>query len=423
MRRIAMVPGLVLLAFVACGKEDTLSTDSDTATDSDSTETDETDTGSTGGDSDTDTASPLTDGPCAQGTWGDIDPVGAVLIVDPARGGDDGNAGTVQEPLATIAEALRRGRATGDAYRVGVGAGEFTVNLGFAGGEPAATLQGCSPDETTLVAADGAAPVIVATNADLSVAGVTVRGGTRGVAAVGGTLVLDDVTVRDNARVGVAVDGTDARISDSRLDDNDAVGGHFGWGLVAVGSRVVIDGGEVDDNHGFGIVGLDGSSLDISGLEVSGTLSDGDGAFGRGIHIQDSDAVIATSTIAQNVDAGIFALRPLGLLVDHIIIDTTAGGIVGTGDDLVITNGLDTPATIAYNATVYASTFTNAARCGIIANGVGVFAARNDTTGNGWADGIGNSIWVQNAGAGVGSDPVVTLDTAYGLDNTDINAP
>lgn len=336
---------------------------------------------------------------CADGTWGAIgDPTGSILV---RGGGTAGGDGSVDRPVATIAQALALIDA-GAPRSIAIGPGSYTANLDLAAG--GFTVRGCSAGETTITAADASLPTVALhVNGDdhFDLAGLTLDHGHRGLAIDGtqGYVTVDDVAITRATRIGLVATGPlwvalhDVDIPDVAPDDQG-----YGWGAAFVDvTKVTWDTGRIDHADGFGLV-LDRTPFDIDSLVIDTTAALTDGTMGRGIHLQDTGGSITGGSITHSVDTGLFALRPLGVAVMGLVIDTTAAGVAGTGDGMVFHDGLVPPTSglrDAYLVTVQDCAVSNSARMGILLSGSILAILNSNTMG---ADGMNGA--AQDTGTG-----------------------
>lgn len=168
---------------------------------------------------------------------------------------------------------------------------------------------------------------------DVHVHDLTVSGGRRGIIVrgeagsamedtirVADPVVLERVSVEESERIGVIVDGafTVASLLDVSVDDVQAEGGEYGWG-IAVQSRAffaddvpaatVLEGVEVHGAQGVGVL-IDAAWVDLSDVTVEDT-DPVDGILGRGFQLQSRswgilDGVVATG----NGDAAMHLHKP-----------------------------------------------------------------------------------------------------------------
>lgn len=364
---------------------------------------------------------------CADGTWGAIgDPTGAILV---RGGGTAGGDGSVDHPVATLAQALALIDA-GAAPSIAIGPGSYTANLDFSTG--AFSVRGCSAGETTITAADASLPTValhVGNGDAFELEGVTLDHGHRGLVidGSGGTVALDDVAITRATRVGLFASGAnwlDFHNVDVVNPEPDDQG--FGWGAAVVqATRLNWDTGRIDHANGFGVV-LDRSPFNVDALVIDTTEALTDGTMGRGMHLQDTGGSITGGSILHSVDTGLFALRPLGVTVMGLVIDTTEAGFANTGDGMVFHDGsipVPTGLRDAYLVTVQDSTVSNSARMGILLSGQILAILNNNTMGadgmNGAAETTGTGdIGGQNSAQVEGTDAggYATMDSTQILD-------
>lgn len=369
------------------------------------------------------------DGPCAGGGWGTIaDPDGSVHVrpggTALASGGKDDPVGTIAQALALIADGAPKVLA--------LGPGTFDANLALTG---PFEVHGCSADETTVRADDGSLATLTASTAvaqSLVVSGLTLDGGHRGaVLEAEGTIALRGVTITGASRAGVLASGLgevvleDVAVLDVEPDD---VG--FGWGVtMRGGGSLTVTGGRIEHANGYGLV-VDHGVFDVDGLIIDSTEELLDGTFGRGVHVQDAGGSFTNVQISHSKDAGLFALRPLGVTAMGLIIDSTEEGFAGNGDGMVFSDGIDPiPSELrdGFLVTVQDSTITNSARLGMLLSGQILAILNNNEMSSNAGNGYNSyDVNCQEAATVQGTDLASSWQTDAGvaldLVNTDADA-
>lgn len=411
----------VVLALLALGPGCPAATDDDDASD-DATDDDT-------GDDDSEEIAP----PCAGESWGLIDPAGVEAAIHVRASGSDDGDGSLEAPLLTLGAAveLARQRDAAD-RRIAVGPGTFPANLDLEAedldgkGDDGLVIEGCSIDETIVEAADGARPVLRATEAaDLRLEGMTLQGGRRTLWFWGGaTASIETVLVTGGSRQGIIIEGGDTLLPDeptttvelTEVEVRDVVtesggDGDVGYGIYVASAVLEMTGGGVKD---CGVVGIYGhqAEMTLTGVAVTGTAADGDGYLGRGIHLQElSEAVLTDCTLEGNADAGLFSLRSLWVELDGLTVDATTAAELPddpgqSGDGIVLTVGdqaLD-PALLV--CTLADNEVTASARSGILIEGVSA-----DLQGN--VAGADNGLSVGGTAILVQGDSIVTGTDAW----------
>lgn len=353
---------------------------------------------------------PTDGGPCAGGTWGDIDPNGRVYHVR-ADGSDIDGTGSAQHPFATIGAAIDTAAAHDrGVHRIAVGPGVFPTQIALDDDDAKIDLMGCSPDETTLKAVSDTASILDAEGSHhFDVKGVELSGGWRAVRVRdGGHATLDDVTIRDSAQASVLVRGTTSEVTltDSWVVDPQVVS-DMGWGIAVLDGTLTMNGGGVDGATGLGIFG-DAGTLSLTDVQVTGTASSPMG-LGRGLHLQNgSNLTLTGGLFKKNADTSLFLLDSGNVVISGLVIDITSAGIVIdfpstglTGDGIVVYGG--------QNVQIYGSQVIDSARAALLFDGAQVTVSGNDTTDNGLSIG-GYTKFAQDDAEAAGDDAPDVLD-------------
>jgi hypothetical protein len=330
-----------------------------------------------------------TEPPCAGGGWGAIlDPAGSVHV---QSGGDDKGDGTPEAPLASLSAALDLAR-TGAQRTIAIGAGEFPAALDLLETDSGLTFEACGQDETTLVPeTDGVPQLKVTAATDVAVTGLTLQGGDRPLWVWGGgELTVSAVAVADANWTGFVVDGpyTIVIAQELTVRGTRSVGGEGGYGVEIDGATVSWEGGAILENTAAGVVASgDTASLSLLDVEISDTLPDDDGRFGRGVQIQSyATAVVEDCLLERNQDAAIFSLLGQDVLVEGAQITTVVASSGDGGDGIVLT-GIDSdgrqldPA--SFVATLTDNVIDNAVRAGVVLERVTATLTGNQVTTSG----------------------------------------
>jgi hypothetical protein len=327
--------------------------------------------------------------PCAGGSWGAISDPGGSIHVQP--GGDDKGEGTAEEPLASLSAALELARS-GSLRTIAIGAGEFPAALDLLESDSGLVIEACGEDETTLVPESEGAPQLKVTAAtDVAVTGLTLQGGDRPLWVWGGgELSVSAVTVADANWTGFVVDGpyTIVIAQELTVRGTRAVGGAGGYGAEIDGATVSWEGGAVLESTGAGVVvSGETASLSLVDVEISDTLPDDEGRFGRGVQIQSyATAAVQDCLLERNQDAAIFSLLGQEVLVERAQITSVVESSGDGGDGIVIT-GIDSdgreldPA--SFVATLTDNVIDNAVRAGVLLERVTATLAGNQVTSSG----------------------------------------
>jgi len=344
----------------------------------------------------------LADGPCADAGWGGITYFGNTIHVRTT--GDDANDGTIDAPVASMARAhelarqLPWGRAT-----IALGPGEFeSVSLDELS-DIGTFVQGCSPEETTVVADSDEVGVDLAMF-DSGVTSLAIEGGEvglqlRDLAAV----TIRDVVVRGSG-VGVrATGGTAGTIRGLTVDATDPVLG-CGWGLDLSDTLLLGADVQVQGASGVGMAVRD-STVVVDDLNIMETE-------GRGVDAESSYVGLLGGTVSGSEEAGVFLRDGLGAVFGSIYIDFTGAGLLGSrGDGLVVVgDATQPPVYVAETETAVSD------RAGMIFSGAMVWVGMTSPLGG--VDGTYEQDFAQIGGPLAGS--VVPPAIPYDLD---LNTP
>lgn len=287
------------------------------------------------------------------GQWGEADD--AVWVLAGAEGGD----GSQEAPLASIQEALDLAAGQG-LERVIVGEGVYPERLEVRDPHDDLELLGRCRALTTLDASAedeyGALSVQLGSpGQEFYASDLTIRGGNFGVDGLLGQLELERVDVVESRAGGLYVktgagvtlrevsirgtvetepgSGAGVQMDGGALDASDSTfSANCGVGVLILGGRANLDHSEVSanlpDSHGYfgrGVeihagslsgedlrvidntdIGLSvlGGTVNLQGALLAGTLSNGDGAFGRGLDARAGEVTLTDSVIESNHDTG-----------------------------------------------------------------------------------------------------------------------
>ncbi len=391
------------------------------------TAVDDSSTDSVGDDTSGDSNPVVIPPPCAGESWGDIDTTLVATGLHVSANADSGGDGSEEHPFQTIDEAVTASRVEGAPKAILIWPGTYTsfLDLATSLGDDGLQVQGCSADEVTIEAIGATSPIIkVSEVSGLDVRGLTLSGGKRGLWVwQGAKVTITDVHAVGNAFLGIVIDGvtTEATMSSITVTDPTLSGGIGGFGIMVQSSQVSMDGVEVTGATENGILVTGGTAVALmTAVTVTGTSPDSDGAFGRGVTIQErASADISSAVLADNFDAGIFGLGPTSLaLADVSVTSTQAAHIPGSedtsGDGVVIT---DDPSHEPYSEVYFEASADNvtidgSSRTGMLlsGNGLGVTLSGITITGFTADDPGAGSPVVQSDASVTSSDAFVTLD-------------
>jgi hypothetical protein len=352
--------------------------------------------------------------PCEGESWGAIEDPSAAVHVR-ADGDDADGDGSRAAPFATVAAAFDAGGGP-----IAVGPGTFPTTLSLGEADAGFAIQGCSPDETSLVGDEAGEPVLAFSGtADATIAGLTLAEADRPLFVWGGAEVsAHQVAIRDARWSGFVVDGpyTILELEDVTVERTQAVGGAGGFGGEVDGATLRWTGGAAVANVGAGLVGAGATAvLDLDGVRVAETVPADDGRFGRGVQVQDyASATLRACTVADNHDAGVFSLLATDLVIDGLSVERTAVGIDSGGDGIVVTavdsdgRQLD-PA--GFTAALTANTIGAPGRTGIVLERVTATVDGNTVTDAGAQD-----IVAQSGAVVTGADAFEVLTEPLPLD-------
>lgn len=166
------------------------------------------------------------------------------------------------------------------------------------------TINGPGADKLTIQGSPEVAPVLTS-NATLSVAGVTITGGSNGgnngggIAMMSGPLTLLNSTIAGNT---AALGGGIYSASGELVILNSTISGNTGTGAIYGGSDISVVNSTIADNHGTAIVSPGaGAMLSIESSTISGNTGRA-GEIG-GIQLQAGSADIHNTTFSGNTGA------------------------------------------------------------------------------------------------------------------------
>ncbi len=325
--------------------------------------------------------------PCGDGGWGFIDdPEGAIHV---RADGDPAGEGTASDPIRDLERALELSRERAEDKHIAIGPGEFeltaelALDLGGGRTDSGTRIQGCGVDETVLSAEDINEPVITVNGATgVVLEGLCSRGGTRDIVAWSGAEVqLSSVRIEDAEEAGLVVHGhgttavlTDVEVHDTIADSTGSLG--YGFSFQG-GSTVAMSGGGAWGSVGAGILIDAAEDVQLSSVVVEVRRANDDGLFGRGIQIQQEawSVVIEDSLVVDNVDAGIFALNTLDLVIWDSDVSTVAASVLPdsaqtSGDGVVVTRGDEGYDPSGFLVVLTGNSVDGAARAALVVDGV-----------------------------------------------------
>lgn len=208
----------------------------------------------------------------------------------------------VPDEFKTIQEALNAAEP-GDVILIA--SGDYTENLLIT---KSVTLQGDGRDFVSIIG-DGVVPTVVISKAqNVVISSVTITNGRNGIEMADSSLMLTNVVLKRNNRRGLSAERSVLEIKESEvLETQPDAEGFQGSGIrVADHSKVTITNVTVSDNARVGITVSDSSEATITGSKVLGTLPNVSGAFGWGIEVAvNSKATIRENTVSGNTAVGI----------------------------------------------------------------------------------------------------------------------
>ena len=335
--------------------------------------------------------------PCAGATWG--------LIPDPSNSlhvsttGDDEGEGTATDPFLTLGHAIHESRAAGVTKKIALHPGTFDGGVALLKNAPQSTtdnglsIYGCSASEVTLVEPTGGSgnPIVeVAGAINVLVQGVTLDGGRRTLEVHSGAdVILRDSTVTGGKRQTVFVDGsaTELAMADVEVVDPLTESGAYGWGVAVQDGTLLMTRGGVSGATEVGIFADGAALVDLLDVDVSDTVANSAGTYGRGIQLQAvKDASVVGGLISGNVDAGLFVSESDSVVIDGIQVDIPTQGVIPgssetTGDGVVVTRAGSTSAPSNFLADIDDVDVTDSDRAGIVLDGV--TATLDGTTASG----------------------------------------
>lgn len=381
----------LLTAFLALGLAAGCTGAPDTA---DTTSPTDTDGGDTGPTDTADTAEPAITA-CEDGSTGYItEPDGAVHVWADAEAGGDGSWA---HPFSDVQSALEAVRDRDEDRRIAIWPGTYTETLGLSSdeGDDDLVIQGCSPDETVLTAADEDEPVLRITEATgVTVSGLCTDGGTRNIQAWSdASVTLDHLRITGGAEAGLVIHGnaTVATVEEVEVSSPEETGDGYGYGIaIQQGATATLTGGSVSGATAAGILIDDANEVTLADFTVEGTAAGAEGTYGHGLQVQ-AETVLVTveeSTFSDNHGAGVFVLQGLTFTMsDSVVSGTLASDITGagetSGDGVVVSRGdgnLD-PATFV--ADLQDNTISDSARAGLLLDGVTATVSGNAVSGSG----------------------------------------
>lgn len=301
-------------------------------------------------------------------------------------------------------------------------AGTFEVRADLTEAHSGLSITG-SGEDTTLTDS-GSYIFRIAEATDITISALSLSGGERTVRIWQGAEVsLSQVSLYSPERSGFLIDGVDTIVVMDEVTVHDPVVGEtnngnlIGYGIVVDNASLRMTGGGV---YGATVAGIMASSnredgtLYLEDVEVTDTLPDKSGYFGRGIHLQSTNEVeLVDCILSDNQDSGLFAILPRTLSVSGTLIERTAASDIPdeketTGDGITITGLSDgtnnNPAD--FTVTLSDNTVSDADRIGILLERV------TATINGNAASGKEGSIEAQDSAVVSGEDAYTTLKTS-----------
>ncbi|MCI2436782.1 right-handed parallel beta-helix repeat-containing protein [Candidatus Acetothermia bacterium] len=209
----------------------------------------------------------------------------------------------VPDEFKTIQEALNTAEP-GDVILIA--GGDYTENLLIT---KSVTLQGAAGRDFVSVIGNGVVPTVVISKAqNVVISGVTVTNGRNGIEMADSSLTLSNVVLKKNIRRGLSAERSVVEIKDSEvLETQPDAEGFQGSGIrVTDHSKVTITNVTVSDNARVGVTVSDSSEATITSSRVLGTKPNASGAYGWGIDVSvNSKATIRENTVSGNTAVGI----------------------------------------------------------------------------------------------------------------------
>jgi hypothetical protein len=261
---------------------------------------------------------------------------------------------------------------------IAVGPGTFPTAVSLYGAAAGMSIQGCSPEETVLEASNPEAPVLDINGADMvSVAGFAVVGGNIGIKVWGegaDNFDASNILVDGSSAAGISVNGGVCSLTDIIIVNLTAADEGYGYGIASVGSTVSLTDVSVAGAISAGIV-ASGGSVDFNAVTVANTATLADGSLGRGVQLQQyTSGTVNGLTLDGNADAGLFTMRS-AVSGSNLTITNTAsakcdGCEVDTGDAAVFTRGDENTDPSNYQISLTEVTIDQADRTGMLFSGV-----------------------------------------------------
>nr|BAL59177.1 hypothetical conserved protein [Candidatus Acetothermum autotrophicum] len=186
-----------------------------------------------------------------------------------------------------------------------IAGGDYTENLLIT---KSVTLQGAGRDFVSIIG-DGVVPAVVIAKAqNVGISGVTITNGRNGIEMADSSLTLTNVVLKKNIRRGLSAERSVVEIKESEvLETQPDAEGFQGSGIrIADHSKVTITNVTVADNARVGVTVSDSSEATITGSKVLGTKPNASGAYGWGIDVSvNSKATIRENTVSGNTAVGI----------------------------------------------------------------------------------------------------------------------
>ena len=259
---------------------------------------------------------------CGTGTYGNIAVEANTQRVDPTFvPGPIGSDGSELRPWTTIADAIA---AADDGAIVALAAGSY---VGPFVVDKRVRLRGVCPEQVELAAAGEVVVTISAAAAELS--GVTVRDGATGVHVTADSAVVDSVHIHDMTDHGVLVENARTALVNNALVERGGTSG-----VMSDGGSVMVTDSELR-NNAFGLVSSDGEVF------AAGVIANGNTE--NGIVVQRGELEVNGSYMTGGSRGGLFATSgeegiPTSLQLHGSIIDGVAdGGVLLYGSEAQIT--------------------------------------------------------------------------------------
>ncbi len=162
-------------------------------------------------------------------------------------------------------------------------------------------------------------------------------------------VIIEDNHIEANTECGIELYGQGHTITGNyvagTLTDNDGLGGR---GLYTSGSDLEVTNNIFDSNKRTGVFFNSADDVLFQGNEVTNTLPDDQGNFGRGVDVLDSSNIdVSQNDIEANAECGIVYIRSTGQIVENEVYDTVADADNKFGEGITVQESTDVD--VSYN--------------------------------------------------------------------------